>query len=279
MRRHYRRAALTISALMLGALPQGGSVAQETVVSATGPALDLTGYKLSFSEDFKTLDISAHGPNSTWTAHTPWNGDFGDAAFGNPGPGGPFSLNPQGLVITAAKKQNGQWVSGLISSVDKDGPGQHGFSQKYGYFEMKAILPSGPGTWPAFWLIGTDKSKSSAEIDVIEYYGDFPKYYHTTEHVWLGGGQHKLLRAQLVEVPEGSLSSGYNSFGVLITPETTSFYLNRREYWTTPTPPEYRQPMYILANLALGGGWPIAKLTSPQMMQIAYIKVYQKPSP
>ena len=49
---------------------------------------------------------------------------------------------------------------------------------------MKAILPTGPGTWPAFWLVGTDKSKTASEIDVIEYYGAFDKNYHSTEHVW-----------------------------------------------------------------------------------------------
>ena len=253
----------------------GDGAAPAELTTATAPVLDLSGYALSFDEEFKTFDISACGPHSVWIAHTPWNRDFGDAAFGNPGLGGPFSLNAQGLAITATKQPDGKWISGLICSVDKDGPGQHGFSQKYGYFEMKAILPSGPGTWPAFWLIGKDKSSSAAEIDVIEYYGEFPRYFHTTEHVWVNGG-HKLLRTRMVEVPDGSLSSGYNKFGVLITPQTTSFYLNRREYWSTPTPPEYRQPMYILANLALGGGWPTAGLTSPQVMQIAYIKVYRK---
>jgi len=271
-------ALLTMSIFALGALPPSSIAASGSPTPTAAQPLDLSGYKLTFDESFKSLDISAYGPGSAWIAHTPWNGDFGDAAFGNPGPDGPFSLNAQGLAITATQRADGKWVSGLICSVDKDGPGQHGFSQQYGYFEMKAILPSGPGTWPAFWLIGTDKSKSSSEIDVIEYYGSFPKYYHSTEHVW-EGGENTLLRTKMIEVPDGSLSSGYNEFGVLITPQTTSFYLNRHEYWETPTPPEYRQPMYILANLALGGGWPIAGLTSPQVMQIAYIKVYQLPAP
>lgn len=267
-----------LAATILGVVAPGGSAISGPLNLVATPVLDLSGYALSFDDEFKTFDISAHGPDSVWTAHTPWNGDFGAAAFGDPGPGGPFSLTAQGLAITATHQPDGKWVSGLICSVDKDGPGQHGFSQKYGYFEMKAILPSGPGTWPAFWLIGTDKTQSAAEIDVIEYYGNFPKYFHTTEHVWVNG-TNKLLRTKMFEVPAGSLSSGYNKFGVLITPQTTSFYLNRHEYWTTPTPPEYRQPMYILADLALGGGWPIAGLSSPQVMRIAYIKAYRKLPP
>ena len=269
------RARACLVASVLGGLALGGSAVLGAAGQATAPSLDLSGYRVSFDDEFKTFDISAQGPDGVWKAHTPWHGDFGDAAFGDPGPGGPFSLTAQGLAITATRQPDGKWVSGLICSVDKDGAGQHGFSQQYGYFEMEAMLPSGPGTWPAFWLIGTDKTSSAAEIDVIEYYGSFTKYFHTTEHVWVNGS-NKLLRTRMVEVTAGSLSSGYNKFGVLITPQMTSFYLNRHEYWRTPTPPEYRQPMYILANLALGGGWPIAGLTSPQVMRIGYIRVYQK---
>jgi beta-glucanase (GH16 family) len=79
-----------------------------------------------------------------------------------------------------------------------------------------------------------------------------------------------------MKIENGSLSSRPNLFGVLITPQTTSFYLNRQMFWSTPTPPEYRQPVYILANLALGGGWPLQDLSSPQVMQIRYIRAYAK---
>jgi beta-glucanase (GH16 family) len=240
-----------------------------------GPPLDLKGYKISFDDEFTSLSISAHGPGTRWSAHTPWSGDFGDAQFVDPGQDGVFSLNKNGLAITASKDKDGKWHSGLISSAYKDNDPKAGFTQEYGYFEMKAKLPSGMGTWPAFWLIGSDKRKSASEIDVIEYYGGFPSYFHSTEHVWVGS-KNQLLRAKLMQVAKGSLSSQFNLFGVLITPKTTSFYLNRKEYWSTPTPPQYDQPMYMLANLALGGGWPIKDLSSPQVMQIRYIRAYQK---
>ena len=242
---------------------------------SSAKTLDLSDYVMTFDENFTSMDITAYGPGSRWIAHTPWNGDFGDAAFANPGPDGPFSINANGLAITARKNADGKWRSGLICSVDRDGEGQHGFTQKYGYFEMSAILPTGPGTWPAFWLVGKNKTNSSAEIDVIEYYGKFDQLFHSVEHVW-STGPNALGQDHVTKVPAGSLSSKYNTFGVLITPETTSFYLNRQEFWSTPTPPEYNQPMYILANLALGGGWPINDLKSPQVMQIKYIRAYQK---
>lgn len=238
--------------------------------------LDLSQYHLTFEDKFTKLDISAHGPGTVWTAHTPWHGDFGDAVFANPGPDSPFSLIPGGgLAITARKDASGHWSSGLICSVDIDGPGQTGFRQKYGYFEIDTKLPPGPGTWPAFWLIGTDKSKASSEIDIFEYYGKFPAYFRSTEHLWTLRGKDVLNVFHVSEVPSGSLVTRFNRFGVSIDPHEMRYYLNGREFWSTPTPPAYNQPMYILANLALGGGWPIAGLESPAVMQIRYIRVYQ----
>ncbi len=242
---------------------------------ALGASLDLTGYKLTFSDNFSSLNASAHGPGTRWIAHTPWNGDFGAAVFDDPGPNGPFSAGPQGLTITAHRDATGRWHSGLLCSVDRDGPGAQGFAQQYGYFEMKAELPSGSGTWPAFWLIGANKETSAAEIDVVEYYGGFPRYYHSVEHLWQSGAD-RLHMDHLMQVPVGLLSRQYNTYGVLITPLLTSFYFNRKQIWSTPTPVEYRQPMYMLVNLAIGGGWPSKNLPSPATMHVAYIDVFQK---
>jgi beta-glucanase (GH16 family) len=235
----------------------------------------MSAMEMTFNEEFKSLDIAA-GPGARWSAHTPWNGDFGDAAFSNPGPDGPFSLTPEGLRITASKGKDGHWRSGLICSVDKDGAGQRGFMQQYGYFEMKARLPSGMGTWPAFWLIGTDKRHSSAEIDVAEFYGGFSRYYHTVAIIWRKNPPGSA-KNDLITVPPNLLSSQFNTFGVLIEPERTRFYFNRQEVSELPTPPEFRQPMYMLVDLALGGGWPIDSLQSPLFMDVAYVRAFTRP--
>ncbi|HQT72638.1 MAG TPA: glycoside hydrolase family 16 protein [Acidiphilium sp.] len=242
-----------------------------------GARIDLSAYHVTFLDRFRTLSLSAHGPGTVWSAHTPWGGDFGEAAFADPTPA-VFRITPEGLSIIASKTARGTWRSGLISSAYRDNDPHAGFTQEYGYFEMTAKLPDGMGTWPAFWLIGTDKRDFADEIDVIEYYGGFPRYFHTTEHVWVHGG-NALLRSRLVRVPAGLLTSRFNRFGVLITPRTTSFYLNRRRFWSTPTPRQYRQPMYMLADLALGGGWPIDHLTPPLTLRIRQIEVWQRDRP
>jgi len=104
--------------------------------------LDLSDYELSFNEDFDKLDVSAWGPGTRWIAHTPWNGDFGAAQFTDPVPGFPFVVENGILRIEARRESNGTWRSGLLASSDSKGAG---FLQQYGYFEMRAKLPAGPG--------------------------------------------------------------------------------------------------------------------------------------
>jgi hypothetical protein len=241
-------------------------------------SIDPNEMDLSFQDDFLKPSVVAKAPfssynsNTKWLAHTPWNGDFGSARFADPGPQGPFHFSKKGLEIVASKSSDRKWVSGLICSVDRDGAGQQGFSQKYGYFEIRAKLPAGSGVWPAFWLMGADKTNGSTEIDVLEYYGKFNAGFHTVLHYWKGDDSKH--RGFIVDVPPNSLTDQYHNFGIYISPEKTKFYLDRKKYLEIPTPDNYHQPMYILANLALGGGWPIDDLASPAILSVEYIRAY-----
>src|ERR1700693_5661477 len=123
----------------------------------SAPPLDLSTFNMTFNETFQKLDVSSWGPNSSWIAHTPWHGDFGDDKFDDPGKDGPFKVTPQGLTITAFKDKDGHWHAGLLCSLVPSPTGPHGFSQRDGYFEIKAKLPDGPGVGPAFWLVGERK--------------------------------------------------------------------------------------------------------------------------
>jgi beta-glucanase (GH16 family) len=236
--------------------------------------LDISAYTRTFEEGFERLDVSAWGPGTKWIAHTPWHGDFGDATFEDPTPGFPFQTASGILRIEARKDADGKWRSGLISSRDHDGPGGSGFAQQYGYFEMEAMLPRGSGVWPAFWLVGITP-KPRAEIDVLEYYGNAPDSYHANVHVW-ADDDGRYGDGKIVPIPHGSASEQFNRYGVRVEADWVTFFFNRREVWRTPTRPEFRQPMYMLANLALGSGWPIDKVPNPSFMYIKSIAAYAK---
>jgi Glycosyl hydrolases family 16 len=236
-------------------------------------ALDLSNAKITFDEEFDTLSVSSRGPDTRWIAHTPWYGDFGDASFADPEPGFPFTVSNGVLNIEARKRADGKWQSGLLSSRDRDGPDGHGFAQQYGYFEMRAKLPAGPGTWPAFWLIGVDKTVASAELDIMEEYGAFPDIYHANAQVHKDGARPEGVGERIV-VPSGLMSKEFNTYGAKIDQDSIIFYFNRQQVWQTPTAQYFRQPMYILLDLALGGGWPIDRTPDPSVMQVDYVKAF-----
>jgi hypothetical protein len=246
-------------------------------LGGAGPdaTLDVSRMTLVFDEPFKTLSVSPHGPGTRWTAHTPWGGDFGDAAFADPAPGFPFSLTPDGLRIEMRKQPDGHWRSGLLASTDAAGDG---FAPRYGYFEIRAKLPPGPGVWPAFWLDSVPPPGSpdpSIEIDVFEYYGKFPAVFNSTVTVWTkpdAGPRRSRMRAHAV--PPGSLSDAFHTYGVKVDPEWIVFYLDRGEIWRVPTPPEHRHGLTILVDLGLGSGWPIDQTPNPSDMFVDYIRAY-----
>ncbi|MDV4181738.1 glycoside hydrolase family 16 protein [Rhizobium brockwellii] len=253
--------------LAMGALPGQPSVAQEP--------LNINGYQLTFEENFDSLDVSTWGENgSRWIAHTPWNGDFGDARFTDPAPGFPFTTDQGILKIEARKGADGTWRSGLLSSVNPKG---EGFSQQFGYFEARMKLPPGKGVWPAFWLIGLDRTKYTAEIDVLEYYGRAPYEFSMGFHIWRQSqGGENTTGGNWKTVPEGSLNNEYHTYGVDIQADKTSFYLDRQFIWSFDTPKEFHMPFYPLVNLALGSGWPIDETPNPSILLVDYIHVYQR---
>jgi len=245
------------------------------LASAGGaPDLDLSGYELVFDENFDTLDVSARGPGTRWIAHTPWNGDFGDALFVDPTPGFPFTIEDGILRIEARKSEDGAWRAGLLSSTDPSG---QGFQLPYGYFEMRAKLPPGPGVWPGFWLIYNRSPESSIEIDVVEYYGHAPDSYHSVLRIWpkkdtVEAQDHDFVHT----VPWGTLVDEYHDYGVSVEPEEIIMYHEGYEMARTPTPVEHMGPLSILLNLALGSGFPIEHAKNPSHMYVDYVRAYRR---
>src|SRR5690349_19315721 len=122
-------------------------------------ASPIPGMTLTFADEFNSLNLySTWKPTDQWGNRTlPANEEeqiYVDPKYKDLGLN-PFSVSDGVLNIKAAKagdnadKLGGsEYTSGMLSSF---GPG--GFSQQYGYFEIRAQLPEGQGMWPAFWLL------------------------------------------------------------------------------------------------------------------------------
>lgn len=237
--------------------------------------------KETFAGDFTSFPNSPQGSAGTWATTYPFGGVtartlpanheaeyYSDSSVG----ANPFSVNNGVLTISAtpATTPNAQGLpynSGVIST-------QNSFAQQYGYFEMKAKMPSGNGLWPAFWLIPKDGSYS-AELDVVEQLGNNPTQDIITIHDWAGND------AQTTQISPtvADTSAAFHTFGVDWEPQTSTFYFDGKVMGMAPTPAGMNKPMIMMANLAVGGagswpGAPDASTAFPANMQIAYIHAY-----
>jgi beta-glucanase (GH16 family) len=180
----------------------------------------------------------------------------------------PFSLRGGALEIMAVPTPrelrpllaNYAYMSGVITT-------QPSFNQRYGYFEMRARLPRGKGLWPAFWLLPLDQSWPP-EIDVMESIGD-PATVYTTYHSTVAK----------VPVPEHRISPDeFHTFAASWDEREVIWYIDGREVFRKPTPSDMHKPMYMLANLAVGGNWPGSPDGStrfPAVYSIDYIRAYR----
>lgn len=152
------------------------------------------------------------------------------------------------------------YISGVITT-------QPTFSQRYGYFEIRAKLPSGKGLWPAFWLLPEDMSWPP-EIDVFESVGDASKIYSTV---------HSNLRPS-ADISAKVRPNMFHTYAVAWDKSRTAFFVDGREIGGQATPPDLNKPMFMIANLAVGGTWPgnpDGTTAFPAKLTIDYIRAYR----
>lgn len=159
------------------------------------------------------------------------------------------------------------YTSGMISSF-------HQFSTVYGYFEMRAQLPKGQGFWPAFWLLPVSMAWPP-EIDVMEVLGNDTTILHNAAHT-KQSGTHTSSGHQ-TKVPD--LSLGFHTYGLDWQKDFIRWFFDGSEIFRVSTPTDIHEPMYLIANLALGGSWggPVSAATPfPGLMKIDYIRAYKE---
>jgi beta-glucanase (GH16 family) len=158
-------------------------------------------------------------------------------------------------------------------------------SWEYGRIEVRAKLPQGKGVWPAIWMLGDNITKigwpACGEIDIMEFVGHTPNKVHATVH-YRKDDQHKSSGGQLT-VTEPWVD--FHVYAVEWTPERMDFFFDENRYQSFDVKSAddrdqnpFRQPQYLLINLALGGSWggKIDDSVLPQKYLIDYVRVYQK---
>jgi beta-glucanase (GH16 family) len=157
----------------------------------------------------------------------------------------------------------------------------------YGYFEMKAKLPGGRGTWAAFWMLPQNFRSwpLDGEIDVMEYVGYRPDVtqasVHTDAYNHVAGTEKTATRAA-----PGAERKFY-TYALLWTEDVIKGYFEGREYFSFANDKAgdkrtwpFNEPFYLKLNLAIGGNWGgsqgVDNAIFPSKYEVDYVRVYQR---
>jgi beta-glucanase (GH16 family) len=156
-------------------------------------------------------------------------------------------------------------------------------SWTYGFVEVRAKLPCGPGSWPAIWMLGTKgKWPVDGEIDIMEHVGNKPGEIlgsiYTGASNWPAGTG----RTDRVYVPDAC--TAFHDYQLAWTPERLRIGVDGKFYAVLANPKDgdyakwpFDQPQYLLLNLAVGGdlGGAVQDASLPWRYEVEYVRVYQ----
>jgi beta-glucanase (GH16 family) len=253
---------------------------------------------LTFADEFDTLELRNAEGSGTWNTSFPWFDPAGLSGGVNaeeqfyinhtytPTQGiTPWTVEDGVLTITAEPldRSNAALADSIFSYTSGMITTQGTFSQTYGYFEMRAQLPEGQGLLPAFWLLPVEGS-SPPELDIMEVLGHDMTALHMAAHSRASGERFGGVNWEgipfystggVVTVPD--MSQDYHIYGLNWQPDTITWYFDGAPVFQIETPADMHDPMYVIANLAVGGTWPGSPDDStpfPAEMKIDYIRVY-----
>lgn len=156
----------------------------------------------------------------------------------------------------------------------------------YGFFEIKAKLPCGRGTWPAIWMLPEDPDvvwPNGGEIDIMEHVGYEPNIIHHSVHTKAFNFGRGTQQTTQFELP--TACAQFHRYQLLWTPKALIFGVDDkprfafRKKRSGQSRWPFDKPMHLLLNIAVGGDWGGRKGIDddafPQSMEIDHVRVYQ----
>ena len=161
-------------------------------------------------------------------------------------------------------------------------------SWTYGWFEVRAKLPAGRGTWPAIWML-SDKYNmgnwpASGEIDIMEHVGFDPGRIHASIHCAAYNHVAGTQKTATAVLPDAT-----NEFHVYAINWTANFieaYIDGKRYFRFENEREnakkwpFDGPFYLILNVAAGGSWGGQKGIDdsiwPRSLEIDYVRVHDR---
>lgn len=213
--------------------------------------------------------------------HSKWNYDIGTGTDG---------WGNQELEYYTSRPENVKVENGVlkINAIKEDYKGKPYTSSRlnskgkfdftYGTVEVRAKMPTGVGTWPAIWMLGsnidTTPWPACGEIDIMEHLGRDQNNIYGTFHypnhygVNADGKTKKIADA-----------TQFHVYKVEWSPTSIDLYVDNQLIHTlvNSTALPFNNNFYLLINLAMGGNFSGA--VDPNLkeatMEVDYVRVYK----
>ena len=160
---------------------------------------------------------------------------------------------------------------------------------QYGYFEVRAKIPCGVGSWPAIWLMPVASKRGvrwplCGEIDMMEHTMAHPDELVYSLHSEKINHMRPLDQQRSTAIYSPGASNEFRVYGLEWTEDYIAYFLDGREMcryerggaqdkeiWP------FDQPFFLILNIAVGGfmGGPVRDEDLPFEMIVDYVRVYQ----
>lgn len=157
----------------------------------------------------------------------------------------------------------------------------------HGKIEIKAKLPEGKGTWPAFWMLPTltrpMKWPADGEIDIMEHVG--------FNQGWIFGTIHTKKYNHMVGTQKsdsifiGNVHDQFHVYGLEWNKTEMEWSVDGKPYHKILKGNDnhdgwpFEEKFHLIVNLAVGGNWGgrhgVDESIWPQKIEIDYVRVYQ----
>jgi beta-glucanase (GH16 family) len=192
----------------------------------------------------------------------------------------------QDLLVIEARRENYEGRNYTSARLVSAGNG----NWTYGRFEIRAVLPTGRGTWPALWMLpnvwnyGNGGWPDNGEIDIMEHVGYDPGVVHASIHTGAYNWPQNTQKTSTITV--SSAQTNFHVYAMEWYPDSMCIFVDSTKYFTFQKESDdwrvwpFNKNFHFILNIAIGGNWGgqqgIDDAIFPARMLIDYVRVYKK---
>jgi beta-glucanase (GH16 family) len=184
---------------------------------------------------------------------------------------GQLHLTAEARPVKTPDGETFPYRSGMISSGPVERGGKPRFAFTYGTVEARVRVPAGQGLWSALWMLPAF-GDSRPEVDIIEVLG------HETRKSYQSLHRENRDSKPFQHAERGSnLADGWHVYRLKWLPGELRWFIDGERVFTVKGEDVPDEPMYLIANLAVGGRWPGSPDDStefPASMSVDYIRIH-----